>query len=380
MENYNPYFWEWIQNIYKPTLIVYSTPNSDKSIRKNNLSPAEFVRAFTNFSGTNINFSFSDKFSINIKNFKLDTYDSIKFVKKNNNFIAETLENVLLSNQPDFNTKFIKDKKRSFLYNPSKREAFLRELKNYNYPWYDEFEKTYIETCFFHELELYQQPFGYVFIVSIHDRPDEIKKSRVKPMLFQEEIYETKMRSMVLVIYDRTISELSREEINSKYEAIKKQDSSFFTYFFEINTAKDDDIKQNDIWSNLIHKLDYYNPRNTTKDVIRGELISLDERETLKSAFFKFLNDFIKPYLQKLIIELDEQITNTKKGFKNTFVSMFKKSEKIEYINSLGIYKLTELEKKIYLLAIIQFYFRDYENAGDNLKILYTDLKVSILS
>lgn len=38
--------------------------------------------------------------------------------------------------------------------------------------------------------------------------------------------------------------------------------------------------------------------------------------------------------------------------------------------------KLTTIEKQIYLLATIQFYFRDYEDCLENLKILSSDIKV----
>ena len=37
---------------------------------------------------------------------------------------------------------------------------------------------------------------------------------------------------------------------------------------------------------------------------------------------------------------------------------------------------MTSIEKKMYLLSTIQFYFRDYESCAENTKILMGDLKV----
>lgn len=376
----NTYFSDWIRNIYLPNLLIYSTPHSEKIIRKNNVSPAEFIRGFTNFTGTNISFSFSDKFSVNLKNFRLDTYDSIKFGKKSSNQISEILENVLLSNQPEFNTSIVgTNTKRSIVYSPEKRDQFLKSLTQYNFPWYNEYEKVFIESMFFSELEMYQQPFGYVFICSIHDKLDELKKTKTKPILLQEEIYESKMSSMVLILYDKSEGELNREEIMKNFEAIKAQNPKYFIYFAEVNNAKEDDIPQKDIWSSLIHKIDYYNPLCDNKFTEKGKLISLDERESLKSAFLKFMNEYIKPCLQKMVQDLDEDISSNKKGFANALTSYFKKSDKIEYNTNLNIYKLTSIEKKMYLLSLIQFHFKDFENAAENLKLLYGEIKVSNL-
>lgn len=97
------YFNEWITSTYIPNCVVYSTDKAKKILNKNNLTPSEFLRPFGNFSGTNINFSFGDKFTINMKNFKLDFYDNDQFKKFSFNTISEVLENVLTKNAPEWN-------------------------------------------------------------------------------------------------------------------------------------------------------------------------------------------------------------------------------------------------------------------------------------
>lgn len=98
--NNSNHFWDWISNSYLPNCIVYSTTKAETIIGKNGVTPAEFLRPFGNFTGNTISFSFSDKFSINIKNFKLDFFDSTKFTKLNFSQMNEILENVFTSNQP----------------------------------------------------------------------------------------------------------------------------------------------------------------------------------------------------------------------------------------------------------------------------------------
>lgn len=98
MENQN-YFYDWISNYYKPSLIVYSTDSARSLIERNNLSPAELLRPFGDFTGLNINFSFADKYTVNMKNFKLDFFDSEKY-KQRDESINNEIERVLELNKP----------------------------------------------------------------------------------------------------------------------------------------------------------------------------------------------------------------------------------------------------------------------------------------
>jgi hypothetical protein len=98
-------FLDYINKLFTPSCIVYSTEDVKRSIQKNNLSPAEFLRPFGNFSGYNINFSFGDKFTLNIKNFRIDFHDAYKFKSYNNNSFNEGLDLVLAYNSPDWDYK-----------------------------------------------------------------------------------------------------------------------------------------------------------------------------------------------------------------------------------------------------------------------------------
>ena len=287
MENH---FLDWIQQIYLPSLLVYSTESATKIIAKNKLTPAEFIRPFCDFSGKTVSFNFAEKFSINLKNFKLDTFDANRFAKKNANELKEILEQVLLQNQPEFNTSYGPNQKISLIYQPKNRLNFISNLENkYNFKWYTEYEKTFLESQFFNELEMYQQPFGFVFICSINDKPTDIKNNVIRPILLKENVLDSTMCSMILVLYDKSEEELQRDKILVKFDAFKKEYSKFYIYFSEINNFKEDDTKQKDIWSPLIHKLDYYSPFNEYILEDKGFLISLEERSQLKESFYKFL-------------------------------------------------------------------------------------------
>lgn len=259
-----------------------------------------------------------------------------------------------------------------------------------NFQWFEEYESTFFQSLFFSEYEMYQQPFGHIFICSITDDLETLKNLKKKdiPLLLYEGIYEIRMPTMILVLYDQSDELLQTEKIFKKLDQIRNDNSQFYVYFTEINGNKNEE-SINDIWSRYIHKIDYYKNINkegkSSQNVhdplsLKGKLISLEEKDNLRKAILNFFSEFIKPYLQKTVYEIDEEVNSSKKGVRNSFLSIFRKSDKIEYIMSLNIYKFTALEKRMYLLAIIQFYFRDFENAAENLKLLLGDIKVKDLN
>ena len=388
------YFSDWVSSHYVPNCIVYSTETGKEIIGKNNLTPAQFMRPFGNFSGTNINFSVGEKFTMNLKNFKLDFFDSQSFESFSNKKVSEVIENMLFCKKitPDWNLSSLTSISKCGKNNI---EPFFQNIKNYSYPWYHEYEKTLLESLKFNEYEMYQQPFANIYICSIKDEKEHIealKKQEAMPRLMQEGILETKIPAMVLVLNDKSIdSGITNEYIYKKLQNFSASNPNAYVICLDINTNSTliNDSKNEDIWFKCFHKLEIYinnnnntDPSNTSESETGfssqksyGLSISLEERENFKSTILKFFNDYIKHFLQRLVVDLDDEISSNKKGIKNGFLSIFKKSEKVEFVNHYKIYKLTVMEKKLYLLSLIQFYFRDYENAMDHLKILMNDIK-----
>ena len=51
---YSTYFQEWLSETLKPCILVYSSEKAKNSIKKNNLSPADFLRPLGDFTGNKI--------------------------------------------------------------------------------------------------------------------------------------------------------------------------------------------------------------------------------------------------------------------------------------------------------------------------------------
>ena len=168
---------------------------------------------------------------------------------------------------------------------------------------------------------------------------ENLKKKENLPLLIQEGIFEIKMPTLIIILDDSRDEKIQTSEINKKVEIIKKSNVQNYVSYLEINSNNSSNII-NDIWSKYIHKLDLYSTKVNNIDIVRGGYISNEEKENFKMIIFKFFNENIKNHLQKLVFEYEENINYSKKGFKNTIFNIFKKSDKIENILSLNIYKV----------------------------------------
>jgi len=233
-------------------------------------------------------------------------------------------------------------------------ELFKKRLKNFSTSWFDEYEKIICETLRFSPYEMYQQPLGNIYMASTQDEIEtiELLKKKNIPNLLSENIYEPKLASMILLLSDLTEKRLSNDKLINKINLIKNKNPKSYVMFLDINSQDINDIesKLDDIWLPYLHKTDVYNSNFINCD--RGKYISLNEREIFRTSIFNFFDIYVKPYLHKLIFDLDEEVSNNKKGIKNGLLSIFKKSEKPEYLNFEGntIYKVKKLYSILYFV------------------------------
>lgn len=366
------YFSKWIkENIY-PACIVFSTDTAKRIIGKNNLTPAEFLRPFGNFSNQVLNMSLGEKGNISINDLRLDFYDSEDYQKKNASLLSSLIDNVLVNsnNYPEWSLNELKITK----YN---LEPLLSKLKYFSFPWFNEFEQTFFEFIHFNEYEMYQQPFVYIYICSIKDNPDIIAKQQNKetqPYLIAYNIYETNMPVLIIVLNDKSDSENWVSNRDPYFLKFRNRFSTNYIAYWEINTQTKDEMLS-DIWSEYIHKYDIYNPLMQNKYQHLGKLISKDERNKFKTSLFSFMKEHGIIVMQKMAINLDLDITNKKRGLKNAFFSIIARDEKVEYNSFYDCYQLNMIEKEMYLLSIIYFYFGNYEGAKDNLNLLLSQIE-----
>ena len=379
---YSTYFQEWLSETFKPCILVYSSELAKISIKKNNLSPADFLRPLGDFTGRKIELSLNDSEIISFTNFQIDFYDNDKFKSIPREKIQNYIDKMFSENAPSWDLS-------NALLNKDKKNAgeFLSKLKYYySSPYFTEYEKTIFECLHFDEYELYQQPLVNIFICTLLDEPSAIinllnTKENI-PELILNQIYDPAQENLLIILNDLSepkCNQLSDEEKERNITKFKRKFSNYSIINIDINTivTNNSDLKISELYKKYFHKLDLYDPNNDfyrKKEIRYGMYISNENIQKYKDNFYKYFIFFMKNNLINQINRYLEIIQNNSgiKTFLNNFstFSLLTKKEEIKYYPNTKIYRLTELERAYYNLGLINFYFHNYNNAFGYLKTL----------
>ena len=367
-------FQDWVSDSFRPCCLVYCSEKAKQIIAQNNLTPSEFLRPFGDFRGKKIQIQINEKEKepITINNFILDFYDNDKFKVLDKDSIENYLNTMFKINEPIWNLS-------SPLITKYHSEPLLSMLKHFSTPWYREFEKTFMECLHFDEYELYQQPLINIFIVSIEDKTSIINSTLVKqfPKLIGDKYYDSSKESIVITLNDCKDRELSKEELEkhkSRYTSIFKT-QTYFIFFWDINRGpymspnEGEQKKISENFKKYLHKTDIYNKDDENYQDYQnkkyGIYINGDSYKKYKEEFFQyFTNIFINKILERITVYNDVIK-------KNTGISKFFKKNK----NNSKVNRLSDLEKALYNLGMIYFFFHNYDLANDTFKQLRNCLK-----
>ena len=341
-------FNKWITKVLSPCCVVFSTQSAKIALIKNNLTPAQFLRPFGDFTNVDIVIE-NKKENVIINDMKLEFYDATSYSQVMKESVNSFIFNGLINYEKIPNWK-------------------IGQKENYEMPWYEEFEQIIFECMKFNECELYQQPLLNIVFLTPSDAINCINqiKNKENPSLISERIYFDNIVNLAIVLNDYSdntnfASSATLDSLLSKYKEYY-YNYSFFS--IDINTKKEEQCE--DIWEHYLNKAELYS-QDKILSYKRGEFISQKTREAFHLLFVTFFNDFVVKEVQKLIDGLDKEI-DKKRGFSGIFSKI--KGDKREYNRYYDMEDLSQFEKKLYLLSTLQFYFRDYENAYNNLKNL----------
>ena len=372
---HSTYFNTWVTEKIIPCGLVYSTKDAKDIFLKNNLSPAEFLRPFGDFTKNKFDIIFSENDLNTISNFKIDFYNSEQFIQIKEENIPDYLNKVMTSEKirPNWSLNDTSFSNKNIEINQS-------NLRFYSLPWFRNFEKILFETLQFNPYELYQQPLIAIYICSLNEDPNVIKElDKVENLPFNLKIGYYKQPEIKLIIAlndnsdnDKYLNENDFQEKKSNFQV--NYYKSHYILYWNINMKKNLNEVTKDIWSQYFHLNEKYNIENTIIDNkvenIYGKYITDSEINTYKVDFYE--NFFINYALPKIFQENDKlKKIIEEKNKKIQFTSLIFKRE--ELLTSQGILKTHY--KELYDYGMINFFFRNYKTAEIQFKNLYNDLK-----
>ena len=381
------YLQNWLTEIFKPCAIVYSSDLAEKVIKKNNLTPADFIRPFADLKGKKIEIPFQEKPNQSsnpvIRNFFLDCYDSSKYIAIVKKSIQSYIYTMFLSIPPKWDIN-------SPLVTKSNIEPFINIIDSYSSPWFKEYEELFFECQKFDDYELFQQPLLNICFCLIQEQPSIIKKiksGKNMPRLISTGIYDNPKDTLVIVLNDMSNNnKISEEEIQNQKNKFRNEFPNIFFWDINKNKKKQDESEQmfmyeinknSEFWKRYFHKVDLYNPENDfyrNKENKFGAFITQGEMKIYKEEFQNF---FMQNLLKKIIAQIQNYSDSLKKHKSNKFTQLFKlnKKEEIIYHENTYVYKLNEVERAYFNLGILYFFFHNYDGAYETFKPLYQFIK-----
>ena len=372
---YSTYFKSWVTENIIPCGLVYSTKSAKDIFLKNNLSPAEFLRPFGDFTKDKFDIIFSENDINSISNFKIDFYNSEQFIQIKKEEIPDYLNKVMTSEKirPNWSINDTSFSNKNIEIDQSK-------LKYYSLPWFRNFEKILFETLYFNPYELYQQPLIVIYICSLNEDPNvinELDKGDNLPFNLKIGYYNQPEIKLIIVLNDNSdpdkyLNENDFQEKKDKFQG--NFNKSHCILYWNINMKKNLDEVTKDIWSKYFHLNEKYDIENeiinNEEEIIYGKYITDSEINTYKNDLYN--NFFISYALPKLFQENDRvRKIIEEKNKKIQFTSLIFKKEEI--LTSQGILKTHY--KELYDYGMINFFFRNYKTAEIQFKNLYNDLK-----
>ena len=381
---------KYIKENFYPTGIVFSTEKAKQIIGKNNLTPSEFLRPFGIFPKVDFRLG---TFSTSIHNFRLDFYDSEDFKRSNPEQCIKTLESVLSNPKiyPEIPSLNLKQIKQTYKI----PDNVTNKLNNFSFPWFNEYANTIAELNRFSEYELYQQPLCIIYFCSLDDPLNIVKpamndRERVPPLLC-ERVYDVDMPIVIIILNDKSpdtpyISDAQKTQFIESYKQHFKSNYLLYWELNDINAEtpqsqndKSLSIYIGDIWSKYMHRTELYNYMNDKdKDKkIKGKLLNLSARKKFHQMVYDFFNKYVVKELERKLTYIDRYITENKKGLKNTILGFLKGDTPNQgrWNNNFRMYILSNTEFQEYLIAMVYFYFRNYEQAKEICGIFMEDVK-----
>ena len=379
---------KYIKENYYPTGIVFSTNKAKDIIGKNNLTPSEFLRPFGIFPKVDFRLG---TFYTTVQNFHLDFYDAENFSRPNQGQSIKAIDAVLSDPKisPEFPVYNLKDRKQNYKI----PDNVINKLNNFSFPWFNEYASTIIELNKFNEYELYQQPLCIIYFCSLDDplnivKPQMNDREKVPPLL-AERIYDVDMPVVIIILNDKSPDTpyIADDQKNRLIESFRQHFKNNYLLYWELNDInaenpqnkndKNLNIYSGDIWSKYLHRTELYQYINDKDKKEKGKLLNLSARKKFHQMIYEFFNKYAIKELEKKLAYIDRYITENKKGIKNTLLGFLKGETQNQgrWNNTFRMYILSNTEFQEYLIAMIYFYFQNYEQAKEIFSIFMEDVK-----
>ncbi|KAL5545696.1 hypothetical protein UlMin_005383 [Ulmus minor] len=349
-----------------PVVMVLGTPLVEEACSKNGLSFVQMLSPFCVFDNIDVPVRTASDQPYRLQKFRLRLFDASDVRQPNLEVARERLKQVItLAGEKDF-SELCSD-------SPPIDNATARPESESLPSWFQFFNKELVRTISFSEHEAFDHPVACLFVVSSKDEQPinqfvDLFNTNKLPSLLNDGAMDPKILKHYLLVHDNQDGSTEKAiRILTEMRSTFGSDCQLLC----INSSHDDLVEQQDNpWA--LYKSDASPGQNV------GCFLSVDDLNEMKDLLQDLSTKHIIPYMEQKIRVLNQQVSATRKGFRNQIKNLWWRKGKDEIADSSNgsLYTFSSTESQIRVLGDYAFMLRDYELALSNYRLISTDYKL----
>lgn len=350
-----------------PAVMVLRTPLVEESCRRNGLSFIEMLNPFCNFNNIDVPVRTASDQPYRLRRFKLRLFYASEIRQPNIEVAKERLKQVITEAGDKDISVMSSDPPEIGNVVPTSELEFVPS-------WFQIFNKELVDTVSFSEHEAFDHPVACLVAVSSKDK-DPIDKfvdlfnTNQLPSLLNDGSMDPKILKYFLLVHDNDAGML--EKATSILTEMRSTFGVNDCRLLCINSSPDGlEQHQENPWA-------YYKNHAPPKQQFGG-FLNLDDIEELRNTVQDLSSKHIIPLMELKIRVLNQQVSVTRKGFRNQIKNLWwrKGKEDAPEEHNGPMYTFSSIESQIRVLGDYSFMLQDYELALSNYRLISTDYKL----
>ncbi|CAJ1882515.1 unnamed protein product [Sphenostylis stenocarpa] len=353
-----------------PVVMLLSTPSVEKASLKNGLSFLQTLTPFCSFNNIDVPVRTASDQPYRLHKFKLRLFYASDVRRPDLQVAKEQLKQVITeAGEKEFSE--------SGSDLPEINHELSSSSEYQNTPSLFRFlNKELVRVASFSDHEAFDHPVICLLAVSSKDEQPINKfvdffNTNKLPSLLNDGSMDPKISKHYLLVHDNQDgpADSASKILTEMRNTFGTSDCSLLC----INSSLDAPIKhQDNPWAS------YITDASPTPSQDLGCFLNIDDINEIKDLLQNLSSKHIIPNMEQKIRILNQQVSATRKGFKNQIKNLWWRKGKEDGADSLNgpTYNFNSIESQIRLLGDYAFMLRDYELALSNYRLISTDYKI----
>ncbi|ESW34971.1 hypothetical protein PHAVU_001G196200 [Phaseolus vulgaris] len=353
-----------------PVVMLISTPSVEEASLKNGLSFLQTLTPFCSFDNIDVPVRTASDQPYRLHKFKLRLFYASDVKRPDLKVAKEQLKQVIT----EAGEKEFPDSSSDL---PEINLELSSSSEYQNTPsWFRFLNKELVRVASFSDHEAFDHPVICLLAVSSKDEQPinrfvEFFNTDKLPSLFNDGAMDPKISKHYLLVHDNQDGPADRASriLTEMRSTFGTNDCSLLC----INSSVDAPFKhQDNPWAS------YITDSSSTPSQGLGCFLNMGDIDEIKVLMQDLSSKHIIPSMEQKIRILNQQVSATRKGFKNQIKNLWWRKGKEDGADSLSgpAYNFNSIESQIRVLGDYAFMLRDYELALSNYRLISTDYKI----